>query len=108
MSPAAAACPCAKCDCLNSSICRDGNCDGNYVVAVSAKWCGPCHGMIPVYEELRSRGFSVYVLDFDVHKRAIERIQPRVFPTIIVYNGGREVERVLGTTTVEYLEARLE
>jgi hypothetical protein len=63
--------------------------------------------MMPVYETLRERGYAVYVLDEAVHRGAVAAAKPRVYPCLIVYNSGRVLERIEGTTTVEYLEERL-
>jgi len=76
-----------------------------------ADWCGPCKVMAPVLDEIaRARAGSVLVakLDTDRNPRAAERFQVRSIPTLILFRGGREVQRQVGVVPRAAVEAMLD
>jgi thioredoxin 2 len=76
-----------------------------------ADWCGPCKIMAPVLDELaRERAGSVLVakLDTDRNPQMSARYAVRGIPTLIAFNGGREVAREVGAVPKPRLHALLE
>ena len=75
------------------------------LVDIWAKWCGPCMDIAPVVEELAEdfKGKAVVAkLDFDVTEsdpataELVQRYNIHSIPTLLVFSGGREVDRQVG------------
>ncbi len=64
-----------------------------------APWCGPCRAVAPEVEKvaftLRGRVLAVKV-NTDQLPELANRFSVRSIPTLVVFTGGREVERVAG------------
>ena len=64
-----------------------------------ASWCGPCRALAPTIEEL-AREYNgkalVGKLDVDENPATAERFQVFSIPTMIVFKGGQETERLVG------------
>lgn len=74
-----------------------------------AQWCGPCRMMLPVVEALAAeygQRATVAKLNVDESPSIAQRYNVRSIPTLILFKDGKEVERVVGTTSKESL-ARL-
>lgn len=88
---------------------KAGNENKNYLVMVTASWCGPCRRMYPIMEELRKEGYIVYV--FDITKKDFENFPAlynvHAFPTFIIFENGAEVTRKIGRTEKEWFTERL-
>ena len=82
-------------------------CDLPLVADFWAGWCGPCQTMAPVVEaaagNLRP---SVRVVKVDTEKspQASARFNIRSIPTIILFRGGQEVDRVSGAMQANQFE----
>ncbi len=66
---------------------------------VWAPWCVPCRGMEPVVEDLASSlsgRVRVAKLNVDRNPEAVARLRIQGVPTVIVFQGGREVTRMVG------------
>jgi thioredoxin 2 len=76
-----------------------------------AAWCGPCKAMAPVLadaaRELEPR-LRVAKLDTDTVPEIAARFGIRSIPTMILFQGGREVARTAGAMTLSQLKAWLE
>lgn len=71
-----------------------------------AEWCGPCKGMKPVLEELKSKvGSTASIIKIDVDKNqqlaAVYKI--RSVPTLMLFKNGRIVWQQAGTATLNQL-----
>jgi thioredoxin 2 len=69
------------------------------VVDFWADWCAPCKMMAPAFarvaHELRTR-MRMAKVDTDAEQALAQRFAIRGIPTVIVFRGGREVDRVSG------------
>ena len=69
-----------------------------------ADWCGPCHAMAPAFEraaaELKTR-VRFAKLNTEDAQRVAARFGIRSIPTLILFRGGKEEERVVGATSKE-------
>ena len=73
-----------------------------------ADWCGPCKMMAPLLDDLaRERAGEVLVakLDTDRNPTMAVRYAIRGIPTLIAFQGGREVAREVGALPKPRLEA---
>ncbi len=75
-----------------------------------AAWCGPCHALAPVIEELaRAWAGRVVVakLDVDANPGTAARFEVRSIPTLLFFKDGRLVDRLVGAQPRTAIEARL-
>ncbi len=64
-----------------------------------APWCGPCHMVAPIIEELAAElagRVRVGKLNTDENPITASRFQVRSIPTLLLLQGGREVQRLVG------------
>ena len=76
-----------------------------------ASWCEPCHMMAPVLHELKDKlasQLNVCAVDVEKYGELWERFDLKGVPTLIVFKDGEEVQRILGTRSVEELVAELQ
>jgi thioredoxin 1 len=76
------------------------------VVDFWAPWCPPCRALEPTVEALaESYGGAVrfYKLNIDENQTVPQRYGIRSIPTLILFSGGREAERVVGAASREAL-----
>ena len=69
-----------------------------------AEWCGPCRMLGPTVEaiaEQYSESVSVVKLNVDDNPSTAAAYGIRGIPTLILFSGGKEVERVVGATSKE-------
>ena len=82
-----------------------------FVLAVTAKWCGPCQRQKQVVEKLlENPAFSkltIFNADYDTDRSELTRINAHQLTTLIVYRGKTEELRSSGETRPEMIEAIL-
>jgi thioredoxin 1 len=82
-----------------------------FVVYFSAKWCGPCHAMKPIVEEL-SEEMSEHVLfgkaDVDYLPSIAAGYGIRSIPTFMLFRGGEPVLQASGSSTKDRLKELIE
>ena len=64
-----------------------------------AEWCGPCRMVAPVLEEIAKEHegkLKIAKVDVDANPTMIQRFGIAGIPTMILFKGGQEVDRVIG------------
>lgn len=77
------------------------------LIDFSATWCGPCRQMEPAVQRLASLGYPVRKVDIDQEKSLAAQFQVRSIPCFVLVVDGKEVERVVGATSLERLQEML-
>ena len=75
-----------------------------------ADWCGPCHALAPTIDALaRDYAGRVVVgkLDVDANPATAARFEVRGIPTLLLFDRGRLVDRLVGVQPRAAIEARL-
>ncbi|WP_092891028.1 thioredoxin family protein [Halopelagius inordinatus] len=76
-----------------------------------ADWCGPCKTQDPILEEIQDDWgdrFELKKVDVDEKQDTANEYQVRSLPTLIVENDDGIVDRFVGVTQREDIEAALE
>jgi thioredoxin 1 len=76
-----------------------GSADEVVVVDFWAEWCGPCKMISPILEEIAAeQGGKVRVakLNVDDNPDATRRFEVMSIPTLIVFQDGQPVKRLIG------------
>ena len=76
-----------------------------------AAWCGPCRMLAPTVEaiaEQYSEVAEVVKINVDDNPATAEAHQIRSIPTLILFSGGKEVERVIGAAGKEVISRMIE
>lgn len=76
-----------------------------------AAWCGPCRMVAPVLEEIAdeySDKLKIVKMDVDENFETAAMLGISSIPTLILYKGGKPVERVVGFQPKQRLMSKLE
>ena len=82
--------------------------NSNEVVAIDffATWCGPCKLLGPILEQISKEdklGVPVAKLDIDQCLEIAQDYNVMSVPTIVVFKGGEEVNRIIGLRNKDQL-----
>ena len=72
-----------------------------------AEWCPPCRALAPTFEELAKQyagRVRFLKLDVDSNPAVSQRYGIKGIPTLVFFDGGREVERVVGASSKSSLQ----
>lgn len=84
---------------------------GTVLVDFWAAWCMPCKMMVPVLNELvdETNGkVTIAKLNVDEQKATASKYNVRSIPTVILFQHGKEVKRIVGVKTKEYFLKELD
>ena len=80
------------------------------LVDLWAPWCGPCRMIAPVVEELAQTyqgKIAVGKLNVDDHPQIAAQYRVMNIPTLLLFKGGKEVDRIVGAQPKEELVRRI-
>ncbi len=75
-----------------------------------ASWCGPCLAIAPLIDEIateQQETMKVGKLDVDANGNTAMQYGVFSIPTIILFAGGKEVERIVGGMPKERIMAKI-
>ncbi len=81
------------------------------IVDFWATWCPPCKILAPVFEGLAGEyeGTMKFAkLDTDEARAVAQKYSIMSIPTLIVFKGGKEVERMVGALPKEALQEKID
>ena len=76
-----------------------------------APWCPPCRAIAPILSELAAEyagRLTIAKLNIDDHQRYMAQLGVYGAPTLIVFRGGREVERLVGARSKRHYQQRFD
>ncbi len=76
-----------------------------------AGWCGPCHMVAPIVEEIAVEydgRVNVLKLDVDANQDAAMRFAVRSIPSILFFKDGQHVDTVVGAVPKVHPVERIE
>lgn len=85
---------------------------GIAIVDFWAAWCGPCRMQGPIIDQLSAdlvdSGVKVAKLNVDENPDAAQRFGVMSIPTLIIFKGGKAVDKLVGVTPLASLKARIQ
>ena len=75
-----------------------------------APWCGPCRGLAPVLEQLASEykgRLKIAKLNTDDNPKIAMKYNIQSIPTMLLFNNGQQVDRIVGALPKQEIERRL-
>lgn len=76
-----------------------------------ADWCGPCHAIAPVLEELAAEygeRLTIAKLNVDENSAKAAAFGIRSIPTLMLFQGGQPVQTLVGVQPKSALKAAIE
>ena len=76
-----------------------------------AEWCGPCKMMAPVFEKLAEEydgKLTFAKVDVDSNQKSAGQYGIRGIPTLLVFSGGEEIDRIVGFAPEDVLRGRMD
>ena len=79
---------------------------GLVLVDFWASWCTPCKMMVPVLNEVAEEvngKVTIAKVNVDEQKATAAKFGIRSIPTMVLFQNGKEVKRIVGVKTKDYL-----
>ncbi len=76
-----------------------------------AEWCGPCHMLAPIVEQLSEEyqgRLSVGKLNVDESPQTAVQFGIRGIPTLLLFKKGTPVEQIIGAVPKHQIKAKLD
>ena len=76
-----------------------------------AEWCAPCRAMTPIVESVAAKfagTAKVVKVNVDDNQSVTQRFGIKGIPTMIVFKGGKEAERLVGATNEQSVSRIIE
>ena len=79
------------------------------LITFSAPWCGPCRMLGPIIDELHNEneGVTIGKLNVDENSAVSSKYGIRGIPTMILFKGGKEVDKIVGATSKASIQAKI-
>jgi thioredoxin 1 len=84
---------------------------GKVLVDFWAPWCGPCRMQTPILEKLLAAGeikAKIVKVNTDENQEIAGKYSIQSIPTLILFENGKEVERMIGTQPENVLKNKLQ
>ncbi len=81
-----------------------------YIVDFWAIWCAPCSMVAPVLEEIAKEQegkVKIGKINVDNEIKIANEYAIHNIPTIVIFNQGKEVERIVGAVPKDHIEKKL-
>ena len=81
------------------------------LVDMWAAWCGPCRLIAPMVEEMAGTyqgKVKIGKLNVDDHPQVAARFRIMNIPTLLLFKGGEEVDRIVGVVPKQELARRID
>ena len=76
-----------------------------------APWCGPCHMVTPILEDVAEKmgdKLKVVKMNTDENMKTAQNYEIMAIPSLLVFKKGEVVERIVGVKPQPQLEAQLQ
>jgi thioredoxin 1 len=76
-----------------------------------APWCGPCHMVSPMLEEVAGKmenSLKIVKMNTDENMNIAQNYEIMAIPSLLVFKKGEVVERIVGVQPQPVLEAKLQ
>lgn len=84
---------------------------GKVLVDFWAPWCGPCRMQTPILEKLIASGeikAKIVKVNTDDNQEIAGKYSIQSIPTLILFENGQEIERMIGTQPENVLKTKLQ
>lgn len=93
---------------INDMTYKNAISEGNCFVLFYADWCVFCNRFKPIFEKASETDYATaryYQINVDMCPQAADEFDVLSLPTVIVFDNGREVERITGAVSIEKLHS---
>lgn len=76
-----------------------------------ADWCKPCKALAPTIDKLAKENEGKYVfgrMNVDHNKRTSQKYSVQALPTLLIFKGGKQVDKIIGYTPKDAIQAKLD